>query len=420
MQRSTPLTRKTGPASCVRNFDGTVSRCFASSVCSKLPLKAKAHVVRKEGVESIRGGGGGGAPPPRTGCSAGKLPHSVPLCNTNIVIRPTKLEPGPQSDRFPLQRRDFPRWVGCRPQSGGTCSSPCRRWSCTPNCSPLRSSVPSCDVSSPLAGPPLPAPDRRPPGRLRRCRRRGRRRSREGGPSRHRDLHRGRRAARGRPARRRARRRAQGAAHRRPGGQAPRADRQGAAGVRRSGHLLRQDIAPWLGQKAGVWVAGVDRAKPGYVVLVAAKDTEKAQEVLDKSAKQEKKAVKQRSYKDVDYQVDSDGVAAGIVGDFLTVGTEPEFKRTVAAEDGDSLADEKRFKSAIDALDDDRIGSFYVDLKPFIEQAVKSDPKAGAQLEQIRSIFPIDKLEPISGALLADGDRIAFDTTMKGSGVKSL
>src|ERR1044072_6076335 len=108
MQRSTPLTRKTGPASCVRNFDGTVSRCFASSVCSKLPLKAKAHVVRKEeGVESIRGGGVGGAPPPRPGCSVGKLPHSVPLCNTNIVIRPTELEPGLRSNSFSLQTRGF-------------------------------------------------------------------------------------------------------------------------------------------------------------------------------------------------------------------------------------------------------------------------------------------------------------------------
>ena len=168
-----------------------------------------------------------------------------------------------------------------------------------------------------------------------------------------------------------------------------------------------------------MWVAGVDRAKPGYVVLVAAKDTDKAQEAIDKGAKSEK-GVKERSYNDVDYQVDADGVAAGIVGDFVAIGTEPEFKRTVRAEDGDSLADEKRFKNAIDDLDDDRIGSFYVDLKPFIEQAVKSDPKAAGQLEQIRSIFPIDKLEPMSGALLADGDRIAFDTIMRGSGVKSL
>src|SRR3954453_1461100 len=107
MQRSPPLTRKTGPASCVRNFDGTVSRGFASSVCSKLPLKAKAHWVRREEVESIGGGGVGGAPPPRTGCSAGKLPHYVPLCNPNVVIRPTKLEAGPRSDRFWLQTGGF-------------------------------------------------------------------------------------------------------------------------------------------------------------------------------------------------------------------------------------------------------------------------------------------------------------------------
>src|SRR5436190_8331265 len=137
MQRSTPLTRNTGPASCARNFDGTVSRCFASSVCSKLPLKAKAHVVRKEGVESIRGGGVGGAPPPRTGCSAGKLPHYVPLCNTNVVIRPTKLEDGPRTDRFSLHSLVFCRTAGSGPQTGVTRRTACRTRGCTPDCSPL-------------------------------------------------------------------------------------------------------------------------------------------------------------------------------------------------------------------------------------------------------------------------------------------
>jgi len=183
------------------------------------------------------------------------------------------------------------------------------------------------------------------------------------------------------------------------------------------------DIAPWLGEKAGVWVAGLDRDKPGYVVLVAAKDTEKAQEAIDKGIVENQKgkgAVKQRSYEGVDYQLDKEGVAAGIVGDFVTVGTEPEFKRTVKAKDGDTLADDKRFKNTIDELDEDRLGLFYVDLKPVFEQALKSDPEARGQLEQIRAIFPIDKLEPLAGALFADGDRIAFDTLMSGPGTKAL
>jgi len=182
----------------------------------------------------------------------------------------------------------------------------------------------------------------------------------------------------------------------------------------------KDDIAPWLGEKAGVWVAGVNRKEPGYVVVIAAKDTEKAQAAIDKGVKSDGGKVTQRSYSGVDYQVDHEGVAAGIVGDFFTVGTEPEFKRTVKAQDGDSLAEEKRYESAIGELEEDRIGSFYVDLKPFFEQALKSEPQAASQLEQFRSIFPIDKLEPVSGALLADGDRIAFDSLTRGKGVNAL
>ena len=69
----------------------------------------------------------------------------------------------------------------------------------------------------------------------------------------------------------------------------------------------KDDIAPWLGEKAGVWVAGVDRKEPGYVVLIAAKDTEKAQEAIDKGVKSDGGKVKERSYSGVDYQVDDDG-----------------------------------------------------------------------------------------------------------------
>jgi hypothetical protein len=181
-----------------------------------------------------------------------------------------------------------------------------------------------------------------------------------------------------------------------------------------------KDVAPWLGEKAGVWVDGVDRDQPGYVVLVAARDTDKAQEAIDKGVKADGGKVTERSYSGVDYQVDKDGVASGIVGDFLTVGTEPEFKRTIKAQDGESLAGEKRYQRAVDGLADNRIGQFYVDLKPFMEQALRSDPQAKGQLEQLRAIFPIDKLEPVAGALLADGNRIAIDSITRGKGVASL
>src|SRR3954447_11129393 len=77
MQGSDPCTRNTPPASAARNFAGIVSRFFASSECSKVPWKAKAH--ESKGVQSIRGGGVGGAPPPRTGFATGTYPTSPHL-----------------------------------------------------------------------------------------------------------------------------------------------------------------------------------------------------------------------------------------------------------------------------------------------------------------------------------------------------
>jgi len=181
-----------------------------------------------------------------------------------------------------------------------------------------------------------------------------------------------------------------------------------------------KDIAPWLGEKAGVWVAGAGRDKPGYVVVVATKDPEKAQEAIDKGARADGGKVRERSYGGVDYQLDQDGVAAGIVDDFFTVGTEAEFKRTVKAADGTSLAEDKQYQRTMDGLDGDRVGQFYLDLGPFFEQVLKDDPKTAGDVQQFRSIFPVDQLGPVGGALLADGDRIAVDTVTRGKGTDAL
>ncbi|MDP9293944.1 MAG: DUF3352 domain-containing protein, partial [Actinomycetota bacterium] len=176
------------------------------------------------------------------------------------------------------------------------------------------------------------------------------------------------------------------------------------------------DIEPWLGQRAGVWASGLQRAKPGYVVLVATKDAKKAQQAIDDGIKRAGKRVSERSFGDVDYQVDSDGVASGIVGDFLTVGTEAEFKRTITAVDGRSLAEDKRYRGAVGELSDNRLGHFYLDVGPVVAAALRADPKGRGRADQIRALFPFDKLGPVAGAFLADGDRLALDTVLSGQG----
>src|SRR4051794_6794845 len=88
LDKNTPLLRS------ARNLDGMVSRFLASRLCSKVPVKAKAHVGSRSGRggQSIPGGGVGGAPPPGNGFARGKVPHFVPLCNTETALRPTSAQ----------------------------------------------------------------------------------------------------------------------------------------------------------------------------------------------------------------------------------------------------------------------------------------------------------------------------------------
>src|SRR5919205_1287280 len=87
MQGSGPWTRKTPPASSVRKRDGTVKRFLASSVCSKVPLKAKAHASGEGSVDPRWRSGRSPATPDRL--RDGNVPHIVPLCNTHPALRPT-------------------------------------------------------------------------------------------------------------------------------------------------------------------------------------------------------------------------------------------------------------------------------------------------------------------------------------------
>src|SRR5919199_621749 len=90
MQGSGPWTRNTRLESSARNRDGTVRRFFASSVCSKVPWKAKAHASGEGSVDPRWRSGRSPATPDRL--RSGNVPHIAPLCNTHVVICPTRLE----------------------------------------------------------------------------------------------------------------------------------------------------------------------------------------------------------------------------------------------------------------------------------------------------------------------------------------
>lgn len=183
-----------------------------------------------------------------------------------------------------------------------------------------------------------------------------------------------------------------------------------------SGLTWEKDFAPWLGEEAGAWVSDLAADEPSYAAVVATKDVEAARAALDKFKKADPQTTyTTRSHEGVDYDVDDEGTAVGIVDDFVVIASEPSFKQTVELSDGgETLADAGRYKDAVGDSGDESLGHYYMDTRAIFDLAMAEDPEAAAQFEQFKTYLPIDKLGPITGSFAADGDGMTLDTVLTG------
>lgn len=145
------------------------------------------------------------------------------------------------------------------------------------------------------------------------------------------------------------------------------------------------DIEPWLGSRAGIFVSGfqVDTQEPDAAGVVSVTDTGAAQSFIDSTLEAEGGDATDETYEDVNYKLDEEGAAIGIVGDYLVVGTEQGFKDAVDASNGDSLESNTDATAALDEAPDDSVFSLYADATA-IGDLVKSSPDlSGADLKQV-------------------------------------
>jgi hypothetical protein len=181
----------------------------------------------------------------------------------------------------------------------------------------------------------------------------------------------------------------------------------------RNGLTWEKDFAPWLGEDAGIWASNFDDQGSGYAMILAAKDADAAKAALSRLA--EGPETYERSHAGIDYLLaEESNTAYGMVGDFAVIGTQTAFERTVDTREGDSLADGDRYEDAIGELEEERLGHYYLDAKSLLAAVLKEDPEAARNLRQFQSLFPVDKLGPITGAFTADGDGMALDTVVTG------
>jgi len=130
----------------------------------------------------------------------------------------------------------------------------------------------------------------------------------------------------------------------------------------------QDDIEPWLGRRAGVAItslgsSGRDTQAAG---ILAAKDTDKARDAVNKLADSETPKAAKREYQGVEYRLATDDQsAAGVVDDFVVVGTEPGFKAVVDASKGDGLTDNKQYSDAAKE-GEDKLGFGFVDTRALV------------------------------------------------------
>lgn len=145
-----------------------------------------------------------------------------------------------------------------------------------------------------------------------------------------------------------------------------------------------EDIASWLGIRAGAFVNGYDARseEADGALVVAVTDAAAAQSFVDEAAAGE--AGTERDHDGVQITVSRDGGSAyAIDGDFLLIGTVPAVEDAIDAGGGDSFADLDDAATGLDAAPDGALFELYADPQKAIDLVKASGSVPAADLAQI-------------------------------------
>lgn len=180
-----------------------------------------------------------------------------------------------------------------------------------------------------------------------------------------------------------------------------------------------KEVEPWLGERGGVFFERIEEGNPaGMGIVIESTDAEATQAFIDEQVKSSDTPYAKKSYEGVEYEFGGDEEqAVGVVGDFLVVAEgEAEFEDAVDASNGESLAGEDRFSSAISAASDGSLADVYVDVGGLIEE---SGGEIDAQAQQALQSAGIDPSKATAVASVVPGsDQIEVDLSSDLGGEK--
>ncbi len=148
-----------------------------------------------------------------------------------------------------------------------------------------------------------------------------------------------------------------------------------------NGMTYSEDIAPWLGARAGIYINGFDGAaeEAEGAAVVAVTDTDAAQSFID-----EVEGGKTTEYEGVSLTADPKGdTSIGIDGDFLLAGTTQGVEDAIDAGSGDNFAGIDDSTTGLDEVPDDSLFSLYLDPQKAVDLIKSSGEIPADQLQQI-------------------------------------
>jgi hypothetical protein len=185
------------------------------------------------------------------------------------------------------------------------------------------------------------------------------------------------------------------------------------------------DIAPWLGQRAGIAITSIGAGGKDVDVVgaIASKDDDAANAFLDEQAKGTT-----RTYRDVKYHFKAgDDLAAAVVDHAVLIGTERGFKSAIDARSGGGLAATGTFKKARETVGTDGLGFVYADPGRFFDlvAGAASGTAAGqdaATLKSFKGLLTGTGLQSVAASVDVASNAIRVDAAaigLKASTAKS-
>jgi hypothetical protein len=182
------------------------------------------------------------------------------------------------------------------------------------------------------------------------------------------------------------------------------------------------DLKGWLGERAGVFFTSFEGKSPNGAVIFDSTDSGKAKDTIHKglthrSSDEDAPKVSKRSYKGVDYEVDTaNDNAGGIVGGYAVVGSEAGFKQVVDTSKGGrnltSVADFNSSRRAVGA--GDALAHAWVNPQTLLDMVASSGQAPSSALPLIRQIFA-QFGRTAAASFRASGDALRLDAAAVGT-----